>query len=105
VLGDRLACAAYLAKRDDTGAGDEKWRIKFSKRQSAALHLIGRLGVDHKTVIDYFVVPSEAVRGFPGRVSHRNSSSVDRFRFPNLEALTRRLAILGSSTADRHGRP
>lgn len=97
-LGKGLPCSFRLAKSYRAQEVPEKWRVRFNRRLEAELHLIGRLGADGSTVLDYYLIPNDTAKTFPERIGRRNSQYVDQYRCPSTQAVTQRLVAIARSS-------
>jgi hypothetical protein len=72
-------------------SGGAQWYTNLAPLPSVAFRLIGRLGKDGQSVMEYYLIPRNALPGFPWTLEITNADEVDAYRLDDLATVAHRL--------------
>ena len=83
-INDELTASILIARCQQKPTGHQ-WRITFDPSHHADIVVIARLKAGNQSILDYYVFPSDEIRGKRLRLTHNNSFALDAYRFDSLK--------------------
>jgi DNA invertase Pin-like site-specific DNA recombinase len=96
-------CYFELAYRKTRCRGSETWLNHCKYAPKYEIYLLGRLGKDGTTIMDYYLFPHAAIFSAPVTLKATNAANIDAFKVKGLRAVAQRIFRALSKRRPRHG--